>query len=100
MFFFKLDPPMIISSPKSKRVKAGSSATLTCKVQAPKDLAFTIKWLKDGLPITGANESTFGLASVQAADQGSYQCEVLTIYGSEKSAPALVVMSGNWFGNV
>jgi hypothetical protein len=64
----------------------GGSATFTVGVNPTPTLMY--QWLKDGLPITGANSTTFSINGVQGADIGSYSVVVSNAAGTVTSDPA------------
>ena len=71
-------PVTILQSPSSKRVlKPGENLMLSVKASGTGPLAY--QWLRNGLPIAGANSPTFLLASVSPADAGDYQAGVTNI---------------------
>jgi hypothetical protein len=67
-------PPNIVSHPQSLAVNAGASAQF--QVTATGAATLRYQWKKDGTNISGATQSTFSLATVQAADAGAYHVVV------------------------
>jgi autotransporter-associated beta strand protein len=79
-------PPVIITPPQNVVVIMGGSATFTVVVSQTPTLAY--QWLKDGLPITGANSPTLTINGVQGADVGSYSVIVSNAAGTVTSDAA------------
>ena len=72
-------PPVILTQPQNVVAIIGASATFTVAVSPTPTL--TYQWLKDGLPITGANSATLTINEVQGADVGSYSVVVSNAAG-------------------
>jgi hypothetical protein len=66
----------------------GASVTLT--VVASGSPTLTYQWRKDGSPISGAVSSSYNIASLSAADAGSYDCVVTNACSSATSSAASV----------
>jgi N-acetylneuraminic acid mutarotase len=70
-------PPTIVTQPGDVTAGPGESPSFTV-VATPNAAGGTLsyQWLKNGGPITGATAATLSLASITAADAGSYSCRV------------------------
>jgi rhamnogalacturonan endolyase len=79
-------PPVILTQPQNVVAIIGGSATFTVNVSPTPGL--TYQWLKDGMPITGANSSTLTINGVQGADVGSYSVVVSNAAGTVTSDAA------------
>jgi hypothetical protein len=78
-------PPSISSHPLSSSVPAGSSVTLSVSASGT---ALRYQWFKDGGALSGRTNSSFSIASMTAADQGTYRAVVTNLVGSATSATA------------
>jgi hypothetical protein len=63
-------PPAISAQPQAQTVALGAAANLA--VVATGSPAPTYQWRKDGVAISGATNAAYGIASVTAANAGSY----------------------------
>ncbi|HEU4932964.1 MAG TPA: immunoglobulin domain-containing protein, partial [Pyrinomonadaceae bacterium] len=86
LIFDVFGPPVIVTQPQNVVAIIGGSATFTVNVSPTPTL--TYQWLKDGLPITGANTSTLSINGVQGADVGSYSVIVSNAAGTVTSDAA------------
>ncbi len=82
--------PVITTQPNSQSVPEGS--TVTFSVEAAGDPAPAYQWFKDGAAILGATGSSHTIASVTAADAGSYLVEVSNPAGSATGAAATLAV--------
>ena len=62
--------------PKSQTAKEGSRVEFTCKVNKEKDDNLVYQWHKDGVAVSGRNDSTLVLNVVELRDFGCYACHV------------------------
>jgi hypothetical protein len=62
--------PLILSQPESVTATAGQTATFRVRVAAIPDP--TYQWLKDGVPIRGATQSTLTLSTIKPGDAARY----------------------------
>jgi serralysin len=83
--------PTISQQPSSITVPAGSPASFSV-VASPEGVGY--QWYKDGNLITGANASTYEIASVTQAHAGSYACEVFNECDGTTSNPATLTVGG------
>ncbi|MBS0662520.1 MAG: immunoglobulin domain-containing protein [Verrucomicrobia bacterium] len=83
-------PPSITAQPSSQSAVAGNSVTFS--VGASGNPAPAFQWQFNGAAITGATGSTLTLASVQAADAGSYRVVVTNSAGSVTSNAATLAV--------
>ncbi len=80
--------PVITTPPVSQSIGAGANVTLTVNAQNASGAVF--QWLKDGVPIVGANTPTLTIAKVSAAQTGAYTVAVSSPTGSVTSVPAML----------
>ena len=66
--------PSLLRQPASTTVVPGASATFT--VEAAGDAPLGYQWMRNGLPLAGANAPSFTLPSVTASDAGAYSVAV------------------------
>jgi hypothetical protein len=66
--------PIILSQPRSRL--AGDGATVSFSVTANGAAPLQYEWRKGGVPISGANGSTFTLTPVHLADAGVYSVRI------------------------
>jgi rhamnogalacturonan endolyase len=76
-------PPVITTQPQNVVAIMGGSANFSVVVNPTPTL--TYQWLKDGLPIQGANSATLTITGVQGADVGGYSVIVSNAAGSVTS---------------
>jgi GH35 family endo-1,4-beta-xylanase len=84
--------PLFVSQPQDVIVPLGGTATIAVLVgPAP---APTYQWLKDGLPIAGATDSTLTVTNARPADVASYQVVVTNdVYTNTSAAATLWLAS-------
>ena len=78
--------------PQSRALNPGAPVTFAAAAEGTGPLSF--QWLRNGSPVPGANKLTLTLASVVAADSGSYQLQVrnpVSVNGVLSNAAELVV---------
>jgi len=78
--------PLIVSGPASVTRTPGQSVTFTVSVGGTGP--FTYQWLLDGIPLAGANTSSFSIPAATVGDAGSYSVRVTNLAGSVQSAAA------------
>ncbi len=82
--------PVIVSDPQDVTACLGASAAFMVEATGN---SLTYQWRKDGVDIAGANASLFEIASVTAADAGSYDVVVTGQCGEPAvSAPATLTV--------
>ncbi|MEW6302216.1 MAG: immunoglobulin domain-containing protein [Verrucomicrobiota bacterium] len=86
-------PPAISTHPQSQTVAAG--ATVTFNVIASGAAPLSYQWRRNGAPISGANATSYTIASVQSADAGTYDVVVSNGGGSVTSNPAALTVAAN-----
>lgn len=87
-------PPTVTTQPLSQNVSAESAVTFS--VAASGTAPFSYQWRKNGTAISGnssATSSTLTLANVMPADNGSYDCLVTNIAGSDVSQAAALIVN-------
>jgi hypothetical protein len=77
--------------PSSSTVTAGQTATFSVTATGTAPLSY--QWRKDGAAISGATSSTLTLASVSAANAGTYTVVVTNSAGSVTSTGAVLVVN-------
>jgi hypothetical protein len=78
-------------SPARQVVAAG--APLNVSVTATGTGTVTYQWLRNGLPLAGANQSVFTLPASGLRDGGCYQAQVSDATGSRRSEPMFVLIT-------
>ena len=76
IFFVVSEPLKFTMHPKSQTAKEGSRVEFTCKVNKEKDDNLVYQWHKDGVAVSGRNDSTLVLNVVELGDFGCYACHV------------------------
>lgn len=82
--------PTITAQPAGTNVAPGSPFTLTVGVSGTPPLSY--QWRRDGLPMSGATNPVYTVASAQPADVGGYSVVVANGVGIAVSATAQVVV--------
>lgn len=82
--------PLITSNPAAITVVEGQSATLGTIATGTAPLLY--QWRRDGVPISGATDSTFTIAATRIADAGSYSVTVANAAGSIISSAASLIV--------
>ncbi|QOJ01508.1 MAG: hypothetical protein HRU70_13840 [Phycisphaeraceae bacterium] len=80
--------PTILVEPADDWVCAGGSATLSVAADTP---GATFQWLRDGVPVTGADGPSLTISAEPAAFARDYQCVVATPCGVALSRVARVI---------
>ncbi len=83
-------PPEITSQPAATTARAGDPAVFS--VTATGSSPLTYQWYRDGQLLTAPSSATLNLASVQAADAGSYTVKVSNAAGEVTSDPAVLTV--------
>ncbi len=83
-------PVLISVNPVSLTVLPGESASFT--VGAAGSLPISYQWLKNGVPIPGANSATYTIASASATDAATYSCGATNSFGGAVSAGATLTV--------
>lgn len=76
--------PQITGQPDEVFAVLGKPASFTVAATSPTALSY--QWFLDGAPISGATSATYSIASVSAANEGSYRVRLTNDYGSVLSA--------------
>jgi alpha-tubulin suppressor-like RCC1 family protein len=85
-------PPALTTQPANVSVAAGASASFTV---AGTGEALTYQWLRDEVPIAGANAATYTISATTAADDGVvFRAYVLNPAGFVVSNPATLTVTG------
>ena len=99
--FTSASPPTLSSHPRSKAVSPGQDVSFS--VQATGTAPLTYQWHKDGVPISGANSSTYSITGVQTTSAGRYHVAVSNAGGNTVSEDALLILlpagSSDFAGN-
>jgi hypothetical protein len=86
--------PTISMQPVSTSASVGGSAAFS--VGASANSALTYQWRRNGVPVTGATQASYTIASAQTTDAGSYDVVITSSGGSITSSLAtLAVISGS-----
>ena len=83
--------PAITTQPSAQTVNAGASAHFT--VAASGTAPLTYQWYKDGSTLSGATAATYTIATVAAADAGSYTVTVTNTAGTATSDRATLAIN-------
>src|SRR5207249_7963414 len=83
--------PSITQQPSAATRCEGGSVTFS--VSASGVAPLTYQWLIDGGDIVGATNSSYTIASVTAADAGSYTVVIVNVCGSAASNPAALTVN-------
>lgn len=81
--------PTITAEPASVVATAGAQAQFQVVAEGT---ALAYQWHRNGVPLPGATSATLMLASVRAADAGSYTVTVSNASGSLSTAPATLTV--------
>jgi lysophospholipase L1-like esterase len=79
-------PPRIIRQPQGANLYWSSSITLAAAVAG--DVPLSYQWLKDGVAIPGATQSSLVLSNLQLTNSGNYSLVLSNALGSVSSFPA------------
>jgi len=82
--------PVITSHPTSRTVTAGQPASF--QVSATGSPTLMYQWKKNGSSISGANSSTYSIASTTTVNAGQYSCLVTNSHGSTTSNNATLTV--------
>lgn len=77
-------------APDSLNKCEGERATFVAAFGGDEPLSY--QWKKDGVPINGANESSYTIPVVTEADAGDYECEATNLCGSALSDAAILTI--------
>jgi pectate lyase/pectin methylesterase-like acyl-CoA thioesterase len=77
--------PVITQQPTAQTSVIGAAATFTAAASGAEPLAY--QWLKDGMPIAGANGPALTRTALQLSDAGFYSVTISNGIGSITSAP-------------
>lgn len=85
------DPPTILIQPASTEVPWGRPATFSVSATGTTSLAY--QWFRNGLTIAGATLNSYSTATVtDADDKAVYTVSVSDLYGTTKSASAILTV--------
>lgn len=91
--------PVFLTQPKSQSVAEGNPVTFTAEVEG--SIPLTRQWLKNGVPIPNATNSSLTLAAVGFADSASYRLSATNSVGTSNSQPAtLTVVAQPTYANI
>ena len=85
-----LVPPAIAMQPANASVTQGNNASFFITASGTAPLAY--QWLKNGVPISGANSNVLTLAAVSTNDAASYSVVVTNIVGIIASSSATLTV--------
>jgi len=83
--------PVVIQTPQSQTVNAGTNAFFTVTAAGAGSLSY--QWRKAGTNIDGATASSLSISNVTAADASSYDVLVSNSNGSVASVPATLTVN-------
>ena len=90
--------PVIVSSPSNLTSKPGDTVALCVEVRSTQPVTYT--WMKNGNPVTGANQSCLRLKSITSADAGAYTVKISNSCGSRTTAPATLTVVNPLVGKI
>jgi hypothetical protein len=91
LLVYGLEPPMISQQPQNVIATEGTVATFS--VRLARYLGATFQWLRNGTNIPGAEASSYVLAPVGLADNGSrFRCFITNNQGATNSSEALLTV--------
>jgi hypothetical protein len=85
-----LVPPAITTQPANVSVTQGNNAAFAVTASGTAPLSF--QWLKNGVPISGANSNVLALVAVSTNDAASYSVVVTNIVGTLASSSATLTV--------
>ena len=92
-------PPVITGQPADQTLAVGQSAIFTVAGSSSTPLSY--QWLKDGVPIPGATNSSFFIPSVSVTDSGStFSVNITNSFGGLSSNSALLTVNPALPGNI
>jgi uncharacterized delta-60 repeat protein len=83
--------PVICTQPASATILAGNTLGLAVSVAGGQNVAY--QWLKNGVPIAGANAASYTVSLAQAADAGAYSVQIAHSGGTLASNTATIVVN-------
>lgn len=78
--------PQIDEQPKDVETLAGNPVVLSVTVRVAQPATF--RWLKNGLPVSGADLQTLTIPTALVADSGLYTCEITAPNGTKATSAA------------
>ncbi len=89
---YGLGPPVILVQPASVSVIEGGSASFTVQVGQKYEAVY--QWRRNGVPITGATNTSWAIGPVSVSDNGSrFSCSITNSLGSTNSAAATLTVN-------
>jgi len=79
------DKPVITMSPQQVLVLPGDTVVWSAYAVGVPPLSY--QWRKNGIPIAGATDTSYGLTNLTVSDSGTYDVLVTNLYGKAISAP-------------
>lgn len=83
--------PLVVRDPETRQSLGGGSVAFS--VQAIGSLPLAFQWLKSGLAIPGATQSSLTLTNLQSSDEAEYSVRVTNTAGSASSAAARLTVA-------
>lgn len=84
-------PPVVLFEPIDLVVNQGDPAAFSVKITGARPLA--LRWLKNGIAISGATNGMLAFPSAQPGDAGIYRLVVSNALGSATSSAALLALA-------
>ncbi|MDB6056876.1 MAG: hypothetical protein JWO95_720 [Verrucomicrobiales bacterium] len=82
--------PIITNAPQTQSVVDGAAVSFS--VAASGTQPFNFKWFFNGVPISGATDSSYSIATAHPSDSGSYSVIVSNSWGTVPSAEAVLTV--------
>ncbi len=84
-------PPRYFREPQSTSVPIGSTVTFTSS-QSPGQNPWSFQWLKEGVAISGATDSSYSITNVTMSDAGDYSVFLSNWVGTATSSNAALTV--------
>lgn len=83
----------IVDEPDDQIISSGGTAAFSVTATGSPPLSY--QWRKNGVPISGANSSSYTISNAQLSHEGSYSVVVSNAFGSDISVNALLDITQN-----
>lgn len=83
-------PPVVIQQPESTGVIEGTTASFSVFAYANPEGAY--QWLRNGMPVAGADAATYSFVPALADDGALFTCEITNVHGSVTTDAAVLTV--------